>query len=123
MIFKNMLPDKLLKFIVVFVIGGLMTLPLIALAQTEFNPQFIISDTELQDMGTWTRDDVQKFLDSRGSYLRQYQTPDASGTAKMAADIIYDAAKNYQINPKFILVTLQKEQSLITDDSPTNARS
>ncbi|MDD2757887.1 MAG: serine hydrolase [Patescibacteria group bacterium] len=90
-----------------------------ALAATEFNPHFIISDEELQDCNGWTARDVQEFLDSKGSYLRNYQCEDVSGTIKTAAEIIYDAAVRNQISPKFLLVTLQKEQSLITDDSPT----
>ncbi|TAN32977.1 D-alanyl-D-alanine carboxypeptidase [Patescibacteria group bacterium] len=90
-----------------------------ALAQTEFNPHFIISDEEMQTLANWTRDDVQKFLDGKGSYLRAFSTEDVSGAVKPAADIIYDAARAYTINPKYLLVTLQKEQSLITDDAPS----
>ncbi len=90
-----------------------------ALAATEFNPAFILSDAELQDCSSLSVVDIQKFLDARGSYLRNYQAEDENGVIKSAAEIIYDAGKNYQINPKYILVTLQKEQSLITDDSPT----
>lgn len=93
--------------------------PGIVLAQADFNPHLIISDQELQDSTVWTRSDVQQFLDSKGSYLRNFQTQDASGTLKSASDIIFDTALQYQINPKYILVTLQKEQSLVTDDSPT----
>lgn len=93
--------------------------PVFASAQADFNPHFIISDPELQDFQNWTRSDIQKFLDDKGSYLRQLIVEDASGTMRMAADIIFDAAKQYQINPKFLLVTLQKEQSLVTDDAPT----
>ncbi len=90
-----------------------------AVTSTEFNPHFIISDPELQDYNSWTSLDIQNFLDSKGSYLRQYQTTDASGTEKTAAEIIYDSAQTHQINPKYLLVTLQKEQSLITDDTPS----
>ncbi|MFH2018855.1 MAG: hypothetical protein ABII98_02590, partial [bacterium] len=86
---------------------------------TEFNPNFIISDTEVQDLGNWTSADIQGFLQGKGSFLSNFTTADASGTPKKASDIIYEAAQNYQINPKFLLVTLQKEQSLITDDTPT----
>ncbi len=96
-----------------------LLLPAVALAQFEFNPGFILSDQEMQDYQTWTQGDVQHFLDGKGSYLSKYQAPDANGSLKSAAQIIYDAAQNYQVNPKFILVTLQKEQSLITDDTPT----
>lgn len=37
---------------------------------------------------------------------------------KSAAQIIWDAAQTYTINPQTLLVMLQKEQSLITDDWP-----
>lgn len=94
--------------------------PVLAQAQANFNPNFIISDSELTAHTDWTRNDVQQFLDSKGSYLSNYVAPDASGTPKYAADIIVDAANTYKINPKFLLVTLQKEQSLITDDSPSD---
>lgn len=89
------------------------------LAATEFNPAYILSDSELQDCNSLSKTDIQKFLDARGSYLCNYQTEDENGIAKTAAEIIYEAAQNYRINPKYLLVTLQKEQSLITDDSPT----
>lgn len=88
-------------------------------AQADFNPQLIISDQEMQDSANWTTADVQNFLVRRGSFLANYSCPDYNGVVKSAADIIYNAAAQYQINPKYILVTLQKEQSLVTDDSPT----
>ncbi len=107
-------------FFTVFInIFSLIFAPAITLAQTDFNPNFIISDTEMRDLGSWTRNDIQKFLDDKGSYLRKYQDTDIDGMLKPAADIIYNAAIANQINPKFLLVTLQKEQSLITDDQPT----
>ena len=93
--------------------------PLSALAQMEFNPQFIISDEEMQSTANWTQSDVQKFLQDRGSYLATLIAEDADGLLKYAAEIIYTTAAKYQINPKFLLVTLQKEQSLVTDDTPT----
>lgn len=37
-------------------------------------------------------------------------------TSKSAAEIIWQAAQDYNINPKVLLVTLQKESGLITDD-------
>lgn len=39
-----------------------------------------------------------------------------------AAQIIYDASQQYGINPQVILVTLQKEQGLITDTWPSSWR-
>ncbi|MBI5729253.1 MAG: D-alanyl-D-alanine carboxypeptidase [Candidatus Magasanikbacteria bacterium] len=93
--------------------------PAFVFAQADFNPHFIISDPELQDYQNWTSSDIQKFLDDKGSYLRNLVAEDANGMTKMASDIIYNAAQLYKVNPKFLLVTLQKEQSLITDDTPT----
>lgn len=43
-----------------------------------------------------------------------------TGGTKSSARIIYDVAKACGINPKVLLVLLQKEQSLISDDWPWN---
>ncbi len=44
---------------------------------------------------------------------------------KSSAQIIYDTAQEFQINPQVLLVLLQKEQGLVTDDwpDPTQFRS
>ncbi len=106
--------------IITFFITALLLLPSsAALAAVEFNPQFIISDEEMQSTANWSLGDVQKFLEDRGSYLSTLRTEDLNGQIKSAAEIIHQTALAYQINPKYILVTLQKEQSLVTDDAPT----
>lgn len=97
----------------------LLTPSLNVFAQSEFNPSFIISDQELFDYKSLSRDDIQKFLDSKASYLKSYESTDVDGLQKRAADIIYDAAQRNQVNPKYLLVNLQKEQSLVMDDSPS----
>lgn len=108
------------KIIAIFCLISLGS-PYLAQAQTtsNFNPDFIISDEEMQSTGNWTTSDIQQFLKSKGSYLASLTAPDVSGIMRSAAEIIYNAAISYQVNPKYLLVTLQKEQSLITDDSPT----
>jgi len=88
-------------------------------ASSVFNPNFIISDEEMQDADTMSKYDIQKFLDVKASYLRTYKTTDIDGRTKTASEIIHNAAQTYQINPKYVLVTLQKEQSLITAQNPT----
>ena len=108
---------KILTFILLS--GLFLYLPLAVLAQVEFNPQFIISDEEMQSTANWTQSDIQKFLQDKGSYLAALIAEDADGLPKYASEIIYNTALKYQINPKFLLVTLQKEQSLVTDDTPT----
>jgi len=90
-----------------------------ARGQAEFNPAFIISDEEMQSTVNWTKDDIQKFLESKGSYLVNFLGEDADGVYRQASEIIYLASQKYKINPKYLLVTLQKEQSLVTDDAPT----
>lgn len=42
------------------------------------------------------------------------------GTGMTAAEIIYDAAQTYRINPQVLIVLLQKESSLITDPVPNS---
>ena len=111
----------------------------------EFNPNFIISDDEILDSGTMSVNDIQQFLEDKNSYLAGYRCANADGVSKTAAEIIYDAAadnydcdgitidapltlaqkriqcKKISINPKFLLVLLQKEQGLIEDSSPTQS--
>ena len=105
------------KFLII-IFTFVALLPVAVLAQADFNPQLIISDAEMFDYKGWMISDIQKFLEDRGSYLATYQTEDINGNMRTAAGIIYDASQTYQVNPKYLLVTLQKEQSLITDDAP-----
>lgn len=111
----------------------------------EFDPANIISDEELLDYSSLDKDGIQNFLVSHNSFLSTYRTINAHGTPdKSAAEIIYDAShQNYDcsgvtlgpnptendkkancriittVNPKLLLVLLQKEQSLIEDPSPS----
>lgn len=111
-----------------------------------FNPSMIISDAELLDYSSMNLSQIQSFLEKYNSYLAGYQTINSHGTIKSAAEIIYDAAtSNYDcdnvtlsanpseaekklfcrkittISPKFLLVLLQKEASLIEDSSPSQS--
>jgi len=122
-----------------------------ASAQTEidlnFNPNNIISDNDLLDARSMTLPDIQNLLQSKNSYLTNYISPNNNGLMKTAAEIIYDATnRNFDCNgvtlsatpteeekrlkcktittvsPKFMLVLLQKEASLIENTSPLQAR-
>ncbi|MFA4937469.1 MAG: hypothetical protein WC575_04275 [Patescibacteria group bacterium] len=86
-------------------------------SQTNFNPQYIISDQDLFDYNSLNLGQIQKFLEDKGSALTNYKDPI---TSMLAADIIHRAAQEYQINPKYLLTLLQKEQSLIENGSPLN---
>ena len=92
--------------------------PLYPVLAAEFNPHNIISDFELEEYDSLSVDSIQRFLESKGSYLAKYKQT-VNGAVKTAAQIIFDEARIYQISPKVILAMLQKEQSLVTDPSPS----
>jgi len=85
--------------------------------------------------------------DTNGTQLSEYGGPDLNGDGKVqrwewgkeyykqttftclkdykengltSAQIIYNAAKKYSVNPQVLIVLLQKEQSLVTDTWPLN---
>lgn len=89
-----------------------------AVSAISFDPSNIIGTSEYFNYQSMSRKDISYFLKQKGSYLAGY-TVSVNGTSKSAAQIIYDAAQEYHINPKIILATLQKEQSLITNSNPS----
>jgi hypothetical protein len=82
-----------------------------------FDPNYIISDDEITDDSAMNLEQIEAFLSH--SFLGTYETEDSEGRIRSAAEIIYRAARNNNLNPQFLLVLLQKEQSLITDQDPT----
>ncbi|MEI7452466.1 MAG: hypothetical protein WCK37_04695 [Candidatus Falkowbacteria bacterium] len=139
------------KLSLLLLLAGI-SLPAISHAQVavdpNFNPGNIISDQAILDYSSMNKNDIQRFLDDHNSFLANYFTTNAHGTAnKSAAEIIYDAASNnydcdgvtlsdkptedekkakcrpaQTVSPKFLLVLAQKEQSLITDTSPQQSQ-
>ncbi|MDP3837253.1 MAG: hypothetical protein Q8Q67_04080 [bacterium] len=112
-----------------------------------FNPNLIISDDDLMNADSMTLEQIQNFLQNKNSYLATYKTLNAHGTLKTAAEIIYEAAKsNFDcagvtlsdapteaekqlkcrrittVSPKFLLVLLQKESSVVEEVNPAQAR-
>lgn len=107
-----------------------------------FEPGNLISDSTFGNYSAFSGSEgIQKFLEIRGSvladtspsFLKKLKEPaDADlkikiddpspnlGRLRTAAELIYDSAVLGKINPQVIMVTLQKEQSLIdgtfTDD-------
>ncbi len=84
-----------------------------------FNPNFLLSDTELTDAKSLTKHGIQDFLRARGGAIatKTFETP--GSMVKSASEIIHGAATFYTISPKVLLAILQKEQSLITSRKPT----
>lgn len=112
----------------------------------DFNPNLIITDQEIMDSAAMNLGEIQSFLQDRGSFLATYRTTDYYGVMRSAAEIIYNAAVNsydcsgvdvnnpqdieeakakcvkVSINPRFLIVLLQKEQSLIDSKSPRQSQ-
>src|SRR3990167_3953529 len=109
--------------------------PVPALADI-FDPNMLISDARFSDTLTLGgAEGIQKFLESKGSPLAatspdfitkrrepadvnlKSRLPDPRpnlGRLRSAAELIYDASTSSGLNPQVVLVTLQKEQTLIT---------
>ncbi len=85
---------------------------------SDFTPNYVISDAEMTDVSSMTEPEIQAFLDAYGT-LGSRSFEDVDGIVRTSAEIIAGAANRNQISPRVILVTLQKEQSLIDDASPT----
>jgi len=108
----------------------------------QFDPGNIISDSVYYDFGTMTAIDIQRFLNSKlptcndndggPKCIRDFvtDTPAMTGESgrceslpamqnQTAAQIIYTVANACKINPRVLIVTLQKEQGLIQGGNPT----
>jgi len=83
-----------------------------------FNANNIISNHELEDWTSLSQETIQRFLETKKSFLSKF-TEVIDGKRKTASQIIFEESQKYKINPKVILAMLQKEQSLITDQSPS----
>ncbi|MDO8582310.1 MAG: hypothetical protein Q7S16_05570 [bacterium] len=98
---------------------GLTLLLLLPSPLLAFNPHYVVADDDIFDASAMTLRDIQRFLDTRTGTLKYYIAIDTDGLMRTAAEIIWRAAQQYHINPKYILTTLQKEQSLIDDPHPS----
>lgn len=85
-----------------------------------YNPLLVISDFNWRNSASMSQSEIQTFLVSKNSVLANYACEEGgpnglhSTVVKPASQIIAEAAQYWNINPKLILATLEKEQSLIT---------
>ena len=116
--------------------------PAAALSGSAFDPGNIISDPVFKDSGSMDAAAVQAFLQARVSTcapgatcLKDYREttwdrPGSNGLCydyagrrdERASDIIVRVAQACGINPKVLLVLLQKEQALVTATAPSAAK-
>jgi hypothetical protein len=106
------------KYFTIFLILAFL-LPCIGANALEFDPGYIISDNDLTDHTSMSYSEIQSFLNKKSGTLAKFSTEDKDGKTKSAAEIIFNSAYDNQVNPKFLLTMLQKEQSLIEDSSPS----
>lgn len=112
-----------------------------------FDPGLIISDSVFFDFGSMTLEGIQEFLDSRvqncratdpaldclKDYLSDIPETPATGPTEVgpcaaipaksgatAAEIIFAISQACGISPKVLIVTLQKEQGLVSSTRPTS---
>lgn len=83
-----------------------------------FDPNAILEDQDIFDANGMSYARLVAFLKSKGT-LADYRTPDIDGVPKTAPEIIWRVSQSYKINPKYLLVLLQKEQSLVEDPNPS----
>ncbi len=114
--------SKFPSFISLFLLLSL-AIPQVVLAQSTeqdeswFDPNALASDEQMLDIYSSSKAEIEIML-TRGA-LADLITPDVHGVMRSALDIIWNASQEFGLNPRFLLVLLQREQSLIEDDSPT----
>ena len=84
-----------------------------------FDQNTLITDANFVAVDSMSAADIQATLDTLNGPLKGYSAADHNGQVKPAAQMIYEAAKAWGISPKVVLATLQKEQSLLNETSPT----
>lgn len=123
---------KIVGIILLALVGVVFALPHKAQAAS-WDPGRIIDDGKFTNNSSMSDVDIQNFLNSKvptcdtwhapGSGAQGSQPPwtclkDYSENGRSAAHIIWEHAQNYHINPQVLIVTLQKENGLITDTWP-----
>ncbi len=105
-------------FIIIFVLFIIKP----AAVKAAFDPNYIISDEEVLDYTAMNLEEIKTLLMNKNSFLSTYSYLNPDGKLMTAAEIIYDRAITNKVSPKFLLVLIQKEQSLIEDPSPEQSQ-
>lgn len=90
--------------------------------KTKFINSNVVSQRNFRNGGAMTVADIQAFLDKQPGALKSYRGKDHAGATKTAAQMISEACLHFNINPKIILATLQKEQSLLSTKHPSQSQ-
>jgi hypothetical protein len=110
--------NKLRPTIVFVTLLSLLFVPSLGSADSSINYNMLVADSDMLDTHAMDFDELEYFL--RRGYLSEYETDNVDDVEQTAAEIIWDASMEFEFNPQFLLVLLQREQSLIEDDSPSD---
>lgn len=90
-----------------------------------YDPLNVISYETWRGSSAMSTADIQAFLDTLSGPLKSYTCVDTitapKAVRRTAASIIWRCAQSWNLNPRVILATLQKEQSLLTVSNSDNA--
>lgn len=122
---------KLTLILALAMTGGFLFSPK---TYASYHSNRLIDNYVFIDSRSMTQSQIQSFLVGKNSYLAGYKDMEICsndymnshfthcGQKILASQIIYDAGVAYGLNPRVIMATLQKEQSLITDPSPETSQ-
>ncbi len=104
-------------FLVVVGVAG-SALPVSAFS---FEKDLLLTDRQFTNVNYLTSGGVQRFLEEKGSILKDTTAEDLDGKRRTVAKIITRVADKHNLNPMVFLVMAQKESSAITRNSMTYA--
>jgi hypothetical protein len=110
------------RFAAALVLVCALLAPGIASAATAppFVAELVISDDVFRASSSLSAADIQAFLEKQTGVLDTTLAPrHADGTMQPVSLLIWEVSQEFNVNPKVLLVMLQKEQSLLTKTAPS----
>ncbi|HEY5540795.1 MAG TPA: hypothetical protein VIL41_05010 [Coriobacteriia bacterium] len=90
--------------------------------RNQFDRANVVSENNFRGGSAMTAAAIQLFLDRQPGALKRYSGKDHWGATRTAAQMISQESIRFNINPKIMLATLQKEQSLLTAEYPSQSQ-
>src|SRR5574340_68189 len=115
-------PRAISALVILLVVCATLLVPAVAFAATApaFDSTFVISDDVFRASGAMSVADIQAFLEARKGVLYITQAPrHADGTMQPVSQLVWEVSQEFNVNPKVMLVMLQKEQSLLEATAPS----
>lgn len=91
---------------------ALILLPIQTVDARTFNPSQILDDDEMFGENALSKTAIQRFLERENSVLARFSQV-VDGGAKKASEIVWEIGQKHDVNSKFLLATLEKEQGLL----------